>query len=93
MVGVGVMSAGDEVTPAVVVGTVMTSPVAWDVGCKATMPMIENNSKAELIARARKTQYAILVDFLNPFMKPRLWILLQRECLQSVHNAPKLCSL
>jgi len=71
-VGVGVISAGDEVTSAGVVGTVMTSPLACEAGCSATMPTIENNSKAELIARARKTQYAILVDFLNPFMKPRL---------------------
>lgn len=71
-VSVGVViSAGDEVAP-VVGGTVITSPVACEAGCSATMPMIENNNNAELIARARKTQYAILVDFLNPFMKPRL---------------------
>ena len=92
-VRLGVISAGDEVTPAVVVGTVMTSPIACDEGCNATMPVIENNSNAELIARARKTQYAILVDFLNPFMKPRLWILLLRECLQPAHNAPQSWSL
>jgi hypothetical protein len=73
IVGVGVgISAGDEVTPAVVLGSAMTRPVAWDAGCNATMALIENNSNAELITRARKTHFTILVDFLNPFMKPRL---------------------
>jgi hypothetical protein len=97
-VGVGVsvgviILTGDDVAPGIVGGNVIAMPVACEAGCNATIPMIENNSNAELIARARKTQYAILVDFLNPFMKPRLWILLLREYLQSAPKAPKLCSV
>ncbi len=52
----------------------------------ATIPMAENNNSAELIARARKTQYAILVDFLFAFIKPRIVILVVREYLQPAPN-------
>jgi hypothetical protein len=55
-VGVGVMSAGTDVIPGVAVSTATVITEAWMVVCIATMPMTENNSNAELIARARKTQ-------------------------------------
>jgi hypothetical protein len=55
-VGVGVVSTGNDVIPDVGVSTATAITEARVVVCIATMPMTENNTNAELIARVRKTQ-------------------------------------
>jgi len=79
-VGVGVavggtrvmVSVGNDVISEVAVSNTPAIAVACVAVCVPTIPVTENNNNAKLMARARKTQYAILVDFLFTFIKPRI---------------------
>lgn len=84
------LSAGDKFIPDVVVSNGITIAVACVAVCSATIPVTENNNNAELMARVRRTQYAIIVDFLFVFIKPRIINPSIKRTSKLAHNPPKL---